>query len=290
VSPDPDLTRQATWDGVSCDACHSLVSVELAAGGAKQTFEPGLVKRGPIRDAASTAHATEYSPLHTTALVCAGCHEYHNAEGTPIITTYSEWQESAASRKGQPCQACHMALVRADVVDPKVKRTTTDLVNVHDTPGGHSFTQLSRALGVSMSAARPGDGLALTVRVRNKGGGHAVPTGMPGRRVILDVAVRTSDDKSFSAERVYAKTFRDAEGRSITQDGPVFAPAVRLESDSRLKPDEERTETFSFPVAAGATASVTVKLHYEHAPTGDGENRTWLTFYSAQRTFGADRE
>lgn len=290
VSPDPDLTRQATWDGVSCDSCHSLVSVELAAGGAKQTFDPGPVKRGPIRDAASAAHETEYSPLHATALVCAGCHEFHNAEGTPIITTYSEWLESAASRKGQPCQACHMALVRANVVDPKLKRATTDRVNVHDMPGGHSFTQLSKALGVSMSAVRPGDGLALTVRVRNKGGGHAVPTGMPGRRVILAVTVRTSDDKSFSAERVYTKAFHDAQGRPITHDGPVFAPGVRLESDSRLRPDEERMETFFFPVAAGASALVTAKLHYEHAPTGNGESRTWLTFYSAQRRFGADGE
>ena len=287
VSPDPFLARQATWDGVSCDACHSLTSVELATGGAHQTFDPGAVKRGPIKDAVSMGHETAYSELHTTALVCAGCHEFRNAEGTPIITTYSEWQESAAHRNDRPCQACHMALTRADVVDPKVKRTP-NRVNVHEMPGGHSFTQLSKALGVAIDAVWPGDGLALTVRVTNKGGGHAVPTGMPGRRVILGVVVRASDGQSFTAERVYSRTFLDAEGRPITRDGPVFGPGVRLASDTRLRPDEERAEKFSFPVAAGAEARVAVRLSYEHAPTGGRENRTWLTFYSAERTYHAD--
>jgi hypothetical protein len=287
VDPDPALARQATWDGVSCDACHSLVSVELAPGGAKQTFEPGPLKRGPIRDAASTGHETAYSELHTSALVCAGCHEFQNAEGTPIITTYSEWQESAAGRQGRTCQACHMAVTAANVVDPKVKRVAQE-VNLHQMPGGHSLMQLNKAVEVATDAAWHSDRLELTVRLTNKGAGHAVPTGMPGRRVILALSVRTGDGHSFEAQRIYTKSFRDGEGQVITRDGAVFGPAVRLDSDSRIKPDEERTETFPFPVAANDTAHVSLKLHYEHAPTGGRENRTWLTFYSAERTYVRD--
>jgi hypothetical protein len=284
VSPDPALSAQATWDGVSCDACHSLVSVELAPGGARQSFEPGPVKRGPIRDAVSMGHETAYSALHTSALVCAGCHEFQNGEGTPIITTYSEWQESAAGRQGTTCQVCHMTVASADVVDPKVKRVKAE-VNLHQMPGGHSLMQLNRALQVAMDAAWKDDGLGLTVRLTNTGAGHAVPTGMPGRRVILALAVRTGDGRTSAAERVYAKIFRDGEGGVITRDGAVFGPAVRLDSDSRIKPDEVRTERFTFPVPPGASAHVSLKLHYEHAPTGGAENRTWLTFYTTERTY-----
>jgi hypothetical protein len=284
VSPDPALAAQASWDGVSCDACHSLVSVELRAGGARQTFEPGPVKRGPIRDAASMGHETAYSELHTSALVCAGCHEFQNAEGTSIITTYSEWQESTARKDGKTCQSCHMTVTAAEVVDPKVKRVE-ERVNLHQMPGGHSLLQLNKAVEVAMNAAWVGDGLGLTVRLTNRGAGHAVPTGMPGRRIILALAVRTTDGQSFEARRVYTKTFRDGEGRTITHDSGVFGPGVKLEGDSRLGPDEERTETFAFAVSAAAGAHVSLRLHYEHVPTGGAENRTWLTFYTAERTY-----
>jgi hypothetical protein len=155
-------------------------------------------------------------------------------------------------------------------------------------PGGLSLTQLNKALEVAMDAAWHSDGLELTIRLTNKGAGHAVPTGMPGRRVILAVSVRTSDGQSFEARRLYTKSFRDGEGRTITRDGVVFGPGVHFDSDSRIQPDEKRTETFTFPVSPGASAHVSLKLHYEHAPTGGPENRTWLTFYSAERMYVRD--
>jgi hypothetical protein len=277
---DPSLTQQATWEGVSCDTCHSIVSVELGRGGAKQVIDLGAVKRGPIKDAVSPAHEVVYSPLHTSALVCAGCHEFQNAEGTPIITTYSEWQQSAAGREGRSCQACHMRLTRADVVDPKVKRVTRSEVNLHEIPGGHSPTQLNKALSVSQAVSRRGDELTIEIVLANKGAAHAVPTGMPGRSVILALAVRTSDGRSFEERRTYGKTFRDSAGQLITREGRVFAPGVQLESDSRIRPDEQRTETFHFPVAAAATANASLKLRYEHDPGGAPENRTSLTFFT----------
>jgi hypothetical protein len=282
---DRELTARVTWEGVSCDTCHSLVAVELAPGGARQTFAPGRTKRGPIPDAASGAHDVSFSPLHTTALVCAGCHEFTSADGTPIITTYTEWQASAAARAGTSCQSCHMGLTRADVVDPKVKRVAMTEVNLHEMPGGHSAAQLNKALLVQQDATRRGDDLEVVVRLRNRGAGHAVPTGMPGRRVILAVAVGTSDGRAFDERRVYTKTFRDAAGELIERDGGVFAAGVRLASDSRLAAGEQRTEVFHFPVAATASANVAVSLHYEHAPGTDPQNRTWLTFFSQSRLY-----
>ncbi len=279
------LKQQVTWEGVSCDACHSLTSVDLKPGGVTQVFAPGPVKRGPIRDAVSTGHEVAYSPLHTSALVCAGCHEFRNAEGTPIITTYSEWQDSSAGRRGTTCQSCHMGLTGADVVDPKVKRVAMSEVNLHEMPGGHSPAQLNKGLSISESTVRQGDDLTLEVRLTNKGAGHAIPTGMPGRRLILFVGVRTSDGKAFEEKRTYSKTFLDAGGQTIAGDGGVFTPGVRLATDSRIKPDEQRKETFHFPVPATATVTVNLKLHYEHVPGGAPENRTWITFYTQDRVY-----
>jgi hypothetical protein len=146
------------------------------------------------------------------------------------------------------------------------------------------MAQLTKALDVSVRPERQGDTLVLGVTLTNTGAGHALPTGMPGRRVLLAVHVRTSDGKTFDDERVYGKRFTDAAGKDLVRDSAYFAKGVRLVSDTRIKADERRSEEFAFPVAAGATAYVTVKLHYEHKPTGDDENGTWITFFSADRT------
>jgi hypothetical protein len=284
LNHDEALEKQITWEGVGCDACHSLVSVELSAGGATQVFDPGPVKRGPIRDAVSMAHDVAYSELHTKALVCAGCHEFRNRDGVPIITTYSEWEQSAAAKDGRTCQTCHMGLTRANVVDPKVKRLAMSRVNLHEVPGGHSLEQLHKALAVTMRPSRDGNDLVLEIQIANKGAGHAVPTGMPGRRVILAVDVRTSDGKSASETRTYARVFRDAAGRPVERDGQCFAPGVSLASDTRIGPDEQRVETLRFPISPEATAQVMLRLTYEHAPTGGAEDRTWLMIYSEERT------
>jgi hypothetical protein len=285
VSGDTDLREKITWEGVTCDVCHSLVSVDLSGLGPRLTLDVGPVKRGPIRDAASTAHEVAYSELHSTSLACAGCHEYVNPEGTPIITTFSEWRESAAGKNGKTCQSCHMGAVRANVVDPRVARAKAAEVNLHEMPGGHSLDQLHKALGITIRSRREGDDLFLDVGLANKGAGHAVPTGMPGRRVILEVRGQTSQGGVFEEQRVYTKTFTDAAGSTIRTDGAYFGPSVRMVADTRIQPDERRGESFRFPVPAAATAFVTVKLHYEHAPTGGADGRTWLTFQSESRTF-----
>jgi hypothetical protein len=280
---DYDLSRRITWEGTNCDYCHSIVEVDESGHRPEARVEIGDIKRGPIRNASSTGHEVAYSELHGTALACAPCHQWANSEGTAIMTTYSEWQESRAAADGQSCQSCHMGLTRADVVDPKVKRVAHAEVNLHEVPGGHSLELLHRALAVSISNHREAGNLALKVRLTNKGAGHAVPTGMPGRRVILEVGVETSGGRSFAERRSYEKTFANKAGKTIKQDLEFFTGGVRFLADTRIQPDEKRTEEFRFPLPAEATAYVTVKLHYEHAPRGTEEDRTWLTFLSEKR-------
>ena len=284
VNADWNLAQKVTWEGVHCDVCHGMVSVDLTGPSPRPVLDIGKVKRGPIKDAASSAHEVAYSELHASALACAPCHEGTTADGVNVITTYSEYTASAAAKEGKTCQTCHMGKTQANVVDPKIARVATAEVNLHEVPGGHSLEQLHKALQVALEPKRQGDSLLVTVRLTNKGAGHAVPTGMPGRRVILDLAVRSGTGAAFEEKRIYTKTFTDAQGATITRDSKYFTKGLKLASDTRIQADEKRTEVFSFPVPASATAHVTLKLHYEHAPTGGPENRTWLTFYSENRT------
>ena len=281
---DFELAQKLTWEGIGCDICHSIASVEVTEIGPKLKLDFGFVKRGPIKNASSTAHDVQYSEIHGQAVVCAPCHEYVNSEGTPLMTTFSEWKQSASAKAGKSCQACHMGRTKANVVDPKVKRVPDAEVNLHDVPGGHSLEQLNKTFDIGLQPRREGDELLLDVKLRNRGAGHAVPTGMPGRHFILSVKVRTSLGESFEEKRVYGKSFVTAGGDEIGQDSAYFARGVRFVSDSRLKADEERTERFRFAAPARATAFLTVKLRYEHAPMGTDENRTSITFFSEERT------
>lgn len=290
INNDVKLEKKITWEGVSCDVCHSLVAVELTDRGPKQIFDVGDVKRGPIKDAQSMAHKVAWSELHSTSLVCAGCHEYVNADGTQIMGTYSEWKASKAAKKGKTCQTCHMGKVKADVVDPRVKRVAQAEVNLHEVPGGHSIDQLHKALDVLiMPTTRTGDELSLEVVLANTGAGHSVPTGMPGRRVILEVKVATSKGQIMEEQRVYGTVYKTAAGAVIDRDADYFAAGVVPVSDTRIKADEERSESFRFRVPATDTAYVTIKLQYEHAPRGGPEGRTFLTFHSETRTIRPEK-
>jgi len=179
--------------------------------------------------------------------------------------------------------------IAAGLASAGAARVVDAPVNIHDTPGGHSLGQLHRALAVTIEGDRRAEELALTVRLLNRGAGHAVPTGMPGRRVILKLDVRTSSGRSVRDERIYGRFFKDAAGQWITRDAGYFALGAAPQSDSRLRPGEAREERFTVPVAAEDIAYVTLELVYEHAPLGGEEGRVRLTFLTEKRTFGRAR-
>ena len=278
---DPDLELAISREGVNCEFCHGIVSVEMGERGPVPEVKIGSVKRGTIPGAESRGHDVAFSELHAESLVCAPCHEHKTAAGVPIMTTYSEWQSSSAAERNETCQTCHMSLVDSDVVDPRIKRDSGASVNLHKVPGGHSLEQLNKAIRVRLRPKRIGDELEVAVRLRNHGAGHAVPTGMPGRRVILRIDVRTSEGKSYREEKIYEKRFVDAAGERVDHVADLFfAEGLRMERDTRLAADEIREERFLFPVPPKVTAWVELKLNYEHSPWGEDDNRVWLTFYT----------
>lgn len=277
------LQRKVSWEGVTCDYCHSLREVSLTDANPRARIEFSLVKTGPGKAAAPGVHGAAFSPVHTSALACAPCHEYKNAAGFSVLTTYSEWKNSRAAREGKACQACHMYLVAGKVVEPRIQRTGGVQVNLHEMPGSHSLEQLNRTIAVNVRHGREGAQLKVSVDVVNRTAGHYVPTGSPLRRLVLEVTADSHDGQHFRGERVYWRRVADAQGTPLEHEHRLFPGAVKLLSDTRLAPDEKRTEEFSFPIPPGILTDLKVKMWYYYSPAAGAQSPNRVTFMSLGR-------
>src|SRR5512133_1466600 len=101
------LVKKVSWEGVTCDFCHSVREVEMNTGNPKASVQFSLVKTGPLKDSVSTGHGTEFSAAHTSSRICAPCHEYRNTGGFQVRSTYAEWKGSRYAKEGRECQSCH---------------------------------------------------------------------------------------------------------------------------------------------------------------------------------------
>jgi len=97
---DLTLQQKVSWEGVTCDYCHSIREVRLQATNPRAVLEYGLLKSGPLKQASSMAHGTTFSAIHESSKICAPCHEYHNALGFAVLTTYSEWGGQQLCQRG----------------------------------------------------------------------------------------------------------------------------------------------------------------------------------------------
>ncbi len=277
------LRRKVSWEGVTCDYCHSMRDVSLDSPNPRPKVEFTLVKTGPLKDAISGAHETAFSSIHTSAVVCAPCHEFVNPVGFNVLTTFSEWKNSRYAREGKACQSCHMHAVAGDVVDPRVKNVPLAKINLHQMPGSHSITQLARTIHAQLSTARDGDRLKVVVNVENVDAGHYVPTGSPMRQLVLEVRADAYDGKQYREKRVYRRAVADQAGKEIEREHIAFLRGAKVLSDTRLAPDEKRKEAFTFPIPAKTSAQVSAKLWYYYSPLARNEAEKWVTFLTIQQ-------
>lgn len=280
---DKKLKQKVTWEGVTCDYCHSMRSVSFQAVNPQAKLEYSLVKSGPLKDASSVAHGTVFSPVHTSSEVCAPCHEYTNRQGFAVLTTYSEWKQSSHHAKGVHCQSCHMGRIEGAVVDPRVKSRAGAEVNLHEMPGGHSIDQLTKALRVNLTTKRSGDEFEIEVLLANVGAGHHVPTGSPMRRLVLDVRADAYRGDDFSAKRAYERVVADSAGNPLKLEHVAFFKGAKVLSDTRIAPGEKRTERFSFAVAEGVPVQVKATLTYFYSPMARTEAQEKLVFRNISR-------
>jgi hypothetical protein len=250
---------------VTCDFCHSLKSVQVEGHSVTMNVRFDGTKTGPLQDASSMAHGTAFSAVHTSSLVCAGCHEYRNTQGFGVLTTYSEWEASSYSANGVNCQGCHMAETAADVVDPKVKRLARSAVNLHAMPGSRSIDMLNKAVSLRLRTRREGGQLIAEVDLENHGAGHAIPTGSPLRRIELEVEV-AARGQPLREQRTYQRRVADKDGKLVEREELIFLRAAKEITDTRLKPGEKRQEVFRFPLPATQSARIYARLWYYYSP------------------------
>jgi hypothetical protein len=267
MTGDLELKDPMSREGISCDYCHSIAAVNLAR--ASNPYEVRLdgVKRGPLGDANSPAHAVAKSPLHQSAEFCAGCHEYVNPNGLAIFTTYTEWKNSRQAREGKTCQGCHMPMVAGSTVRAELGIRRRG-INLHDISGGHSAEQVRRAVTAKiLRVEREAPNRAVVqVEVANVGSGHSVPTGLPTRKLVLQVVLQLDGRLVRHFERTYQRALLDRQGNRIVDDHRVVLEAHTLLEDTRLLPGERRVERFVASVPPQGRLTAEMQLDYLYQP------------------------
>ncbi|HKT12835.1 MAG TPA: multiheme c-type cytochrome [Terriglobia bacterium] len=280
---DLKLELKVTWEGITCDYCHSIRSVNMSAVNPRATVVYDNVKQGPWKGITSPAHGTAYSLVHTSSALCATCHQYKNSLGFPVLTTYSEWQKGSYAAENKGCQSCHMYRVEGDVVDPRVKRTPNAGINLHEMPGSHSLTQLNKAIRGNLLVSHDGGQLRVEVDVTNQGAGHMVPTGSPLRKLILEVTAFPFGAKPQHQRRVFTRVVADEQGKELNREDLVFIRAAKVVSDTRLAPGETKKESFTFNVPQGVRSTVEADFYYFYSPSAATRAQQEVKFLSFSR-------
>ncbi len=243
-------------EGVTCDVCHTVRAAEPVRSGAGVRLQlADNVKYGPLCDAKDHYfHKMGCSPLHQQASLCGSCHLMYltTDAGTelPIYTEYEEWQTTAFGESDSACQTCHMEGKPGEVAVGAGERHT---VHPHGLLGDGGALR-KKALSLSLKVRAEGQKRWVDATVENREAGHKVPTGVPGRRVVLEVQALDARGATVTQwRREYARILVDETGVEV----PYFR-ATREESDNRLAPDEPRTESFlvDSPVAARVEAKL----------------------------------
>jgi hypothetical protein len=267
VTNDLDLSDGLSKEGVTCDFCHTVTDVHIGSRSKPFEVKPGRVKRGPVEKTSSPAHKIENSPLHRSAEFCGSCHEFKGANGVTIIGTYSEWRDSSHARRGIVCQDCHMRVTSAKAVKAGVGGSG-HAAHMHDVPGGHSVSQLRKAVRVSIkSLKQAGDLVTAVVSLTNSGSGHCVPTGLPSRKLVLHLKVLNPEKVvGFQDRVVLQKVMAGADDKTLTGDAAIMLSSTRIVSDNRLRPGETRNLTFRFTKPRWTRVTVEAKLFYLYEP------------------------
>ncbi len=240
---DVDLreTSSLNTNGISCDFCHKIESIDqnpLKKGvSGLNIFRDckGLrdVRFGPIKDPVQIAPDKEelkYNSLYKTSLVCAKCHDGSNGN-VQIYSTFTEWLDSPAAKRGVQCQTCHMApREEANVIvdNPKIKHKKRPYYEVHShsflTEDPHEFRKkfvdLSIRAGLN-SASAEHETLTVTCTVSNNNPGHSFPTSSPMRNAVL--VVEAKDKNGNDLKLIHGPRLPNYAGDLKNKPGRLFA-------------------------------------------------------------------
>ena len=247
----------AAEEGVTCDACHML-RIDKAAAGVSFSLHPeDNVRYGPLCDSQPHYfHRMGCSPLHRESEFCAACHDGNRhlpgstGASRSLFPEYEEWRSEYSAQGSHDCQVCHMPASRREAA-----------VGSHERPEirHHGFRLHGRLLGQALQGQahvrRDAQALTVDVQLRNDGAGHAVPSGLPERR--LQVGVELLDERG----RVVAQV-EHSRGRFLVDERGHEAPfyaAVRDVKDSRIRPGQTEHSVFTLPLRPASQLRIFVR-------------------------------
>jgi Cytochrome c554 and c-prime len=124
---EPNSKRSAVaMEGVTCMTCHSQHKNFAEATGQIPVPVPGDPEPtiygpyygydepgapSPSMRLIKSPHKSRYSPLFTSAHLCAACHDVLTPDGFRLEEAYSEWKNGPYARRGIVCEDCHMGPV-----------------------------------------------------------------------------------------------------------------------------------------------------------------------------------
>jgi hypothetical protein len=201
-----DFSRlsEAAKQGVSCDVCHTVTSINEPRN-ARMVYTPDGTMRSTIRDPKPTAaHLSEYSPLHAKSELCGSCHNVTNPAGALIEETFDEWASSPMAAT-KTCQTCHMpeytGPAAVDGPTRQVHRHTfvgvdVSLLPEDEFPGYEELRSLTREMlqqAAEMTVETRPLANSIAIRVKNLAG-HSLPSGATAERQMwLEVLAHNMD-------------------------------------------------------------------------------------------------
>ncbi len=243
VPPEPlgsiDELPEAARSGVNCITCHKLYDVY---NGVNQFTQCADYYFGTIPDPVEYGyHESDYSSIHTEALVCRSCHNVENLNFVQVEFTYSEWEEAnyaAGGTETEPaidtCQDCHMpsSVGQAAVDGPEREIHDHSFVggDVALTPFADSHRQFEAVKAIMRQAATIESDPVYTggllgdidVVVESLVPGHHIPTGTAfNRQFWLEVLVT------------------DGEGKLLVESGTLDANGDLRDDHSELEPGSD---------------------------------------------------
>ncbi|WP_135613158.1 multiheme c-type cytochrome [Methanococcoides sp. AM1] len=296
---DGSMASDVALEGVQCDFCHT-VPEGAGIGDGAFISSPGDVKWGPLDDAPSAFHESEFNEFYTEAEYCGMCHNVNSPfNGLPLDDTYTSWADSQYAEDEVTCQDCHMTpgitQFEANPGRSASSAPKRDHISIHEIVGGNSFMldvlsdgmygekaveRLQKAATLEVSVpneAASGEEIIIDVSITNSGAGHKLPTGITEvRQMWLEVSVTDADGKqlynsgqlddegNIEDAVIYHTVLADAEGQVTDK----LWEAESIVSDNRILPKGTEVESHSFVMPEDSVDPILVeaKLLYRSAP------------------------
>lgn len=244
-------------DGVGCSQCHLIKEVNPDRHPPHPLYQLERTVFGSYKKPAENlAHQSVPLPLYSRSQYCVTCHE--NLPGyEKLPDLLGAWQQSQKQKEGTQCQSCHMPEAFGESANGERNRKIAN----HSFPGRFGKVR-AEAVTLEVKTEVKDKESEVTVTLQSLVP-HNLPLPHPGwSRVELDLTILGKNlRKTYNERRYYERVFGDKNGKATVFD----FEAVKVLKENVLKPEEKRTETFTFPTPQDAP-SMDVIVTMTYAP------------------------